>query len=533
MLEIIATLLAGLGLYFTGVGGIRSNLQQLPGRRFRTFLRRATASPILSAWSGFAMGTITQTSIGTAVILAGLISRGLATLRQALPIVAWSNVGLVTLVFLNTLPVHIMAMTLIGIAGICVNFGLGGRLKWLMPPLYSLGLLLFGLRLLKVGLRDLGLEPGFVAFMALMPGSGVVAFVLGAVLRVPIQSTSAVALIGMTLCTADIFSVNQALLMLIGTALGTGISAYYLTAHFRGEMRQIALFEAIINVLAGFVMLVLFYGTKFAGLELASLVTPRSANPELTLAMVFLLQQALCAGFAYALAPWMPAILRKLAPLTVEEDLSRPRYIYDGAAQDVPTGLTLVEQELRDLLSRMPLYLASFRADPPPQPPPSVATLHNASQAILREVQAFLAALADRRVRSHQTSIALLQAQRRLDLMVVIEEAVHGVSGEMARNRPGSAISNLTHNLVESLDLALQLAIGASNGARDDLEILAQVTSAPGNAIQELRRKYLGDATPLDHDERAIAVALIGFHERVIWTLHHLCGTLQRPIASA
>ncbi|HEY8900315.1 MAG TPA: Na/Pi symporter [Chthoniobacterales bacterium] len=528
MLEIITTLLAGLGLYFTGVGGIRSNLQQLPGRNFRTFLRRATASPVLSAWSGFLMGTVTQTSIGTAVILAGLISRGLATLRQALPIVAWSNLGLVTLVFLNTLPVHILAMTLIGLAGICVNFGLGGRIKWIMPPLYSLGLLLFGLRLLKVGLSDLSRDPTFAAFIAQMPTSGLVAFALGAALRVPIQSTSAVALIGMTLCTSGIFSQNQALLMLIGTALGTGISAYYLTAHFRGEMRQIALFESIINLLAGIVMLGFYYTAKFSGHE----ISPAGASEDLVLAMVFLVQQGLCVGFAYALAPWMPGILKRLAPPTVEEDLSRPRYIYDGAVQDVPTGLSLAEQELRDLLARMPLYLAGFRAEASAPLPPPVGTLHTASLSVIHEVQVFLAALADRRVRSHQISVALLQAQRRLDLILAIEEAVNGVSRELARLQPSSSVSPLVHNLVESLDLALQLAISASNGEKDDLEMLGRLTAAPGTAIQDLRKKYLGEDTPLDYDERAVAVALIGYHERTMWTLHHLCGTLHRPIPS-
>src|SRR6478752_2081568 len=109
MLEIIATLLAGLGLYFIGVGGIRSSLQQIPGRRLRGFLGQATNHPVRAAASGFIAGSITQTSIGVSVILAGLIARGFMTVSQALPVIAWSNLGLVVLVFLNNLPMAVIA----------------------------------------------------------------------------------------------------------------------------------------------------------------------------------------------------------------------------------------------------------------------------------------------------------------------------------------------------------------------------------------------------------------------------------------
>ena len=47
---------------------------------------------------------------------------------------------------------------------------------------------------------------------------------------------------------------------------------------------------------------------------------------------------------AYGTLPWMPAWLEHISPTTKEQDLSRPRFISDEAAQDFETGLALVTE---------------------------------------------------------------------------------------------------------------------------------------------------------------------------------------------
>lgn len=533
MIELIAKLLTGLGLYFSGVGGIRANLQQLPGRKFRDFVAKATGSPLSAAWSGFAMGTVTQTSIGVTVILAGLISRGMATVRQALPIVAWSNLGLVTLVFLNNLPVHVLAMTLIGLCGICINFGFGGRFKGLMAPFFSLGLVLFGLRLMKESMHGLTSIPALASTFSHLPFSTLSAFLLGVVLRVPIQSSSAVALIGITLHSAGIFTENQAMMMLYGTALGSGVSVFILTAHFRGVMRQITLFEGIINALAGVVMLLLFYAERLSETPLLlARVQSLTANVDLRLAYCFLVQQALCVGFAYLLLPRASTFLEKLAPTTVEQDLSRPRFIHDQAVQDPGTALALVEQELNGLLKRTPSYLQALREEKPAastSPSATPAIQHAAAKSILTETEHFLAELSSRLGNTPEFSLSLLHMERRLHLLEEIESSVFHITQNLAclpTTVGGDPLQSFKHNVVESLDMLLTTAVEASQGEPDEVDMLRRLTASPGEVIEQLRTRYLSDTTALNHVQRAGILAITTQHERAMLTLQQMSRAL-------
>lgn len=529
MLTFLPIVLAGLGLYFMGVTGIRASLQQVPGIRFRESVGRAAHHPALAAVIGFLFGTVTQTSIGVAVIFAGLIARGLSTVRQALPVIAWSNMGLVVLVFLNNLPVTQVALVLIGIGGICVNFGFGGRFRGLMSPLFSLGLLLYGLRLMKDGLYQLSEHPQFEPFMATLPHSELLAFLLGVLLRIPVQSSSAVALIGITLNEARVFTEAQTMMVFYGTAMGTSIAVYFLTSHLKGEMRQVALFEAIINMCAGALLLALFYIETLAHVSLLQAhISGISSHIQNRLAYAFLLQQSLCVAFAYVFMGRMTGWLEKLAPRTVEQDLSRPRFIHDDAVYDIETGLSLAKQEIKGLVARLPEYLRSSgceRAGRSAVAP--VGGQHDAFVSVMTELQAFLGALSDRRLKNRVTSVNLLQVQRRLDLLAGMEEATFQVVRQLQELKPGPAVDTIRHNVVESLDALLLTALDAFGGRQTDIDILQRLTSAPGEVADRLRQDYMHANESLSHEERAAVVSIITQQERVMWLLHQMGKTLE------
>ncbi len=535
--NIVGGTLAGLGFYFLGVGGIRASLQQIPGMQFREQVGRATRHPIRAGFVGFMLGTITQTSIGVAVILAGLISRGLATVRQALPIIAWSNLGLVTLVFINYLEVHVLAMFLVGIGGICINFRLGGRCKGLFPPLYSLGLVLVGLWLLKTSLTQLAKHEDFDAFIAGLPALNLLAFLFGALLRVPVQSTSAVAVIGIILQQAGIFTEQQALMVFYGTAIGTGGASFFLTAHFRGEMRQVTLFEAAINFIAGVILIALFYLEQWTGFNAyhGHIVT-FPGGVEMHLALAFLFQQILVVIVAFVFFKPILAWINRSAPRTIEEDLSQPKYIHDQAVHDVETGLELARQEIRGIVERMPHYLSSIRAEAPDAPTKSLQVWNSSSKKIIEELEAFLSALSDRRVKSHEASVRLLDIQRGLDHLISVEGALTYFVEAQTQLRKHPEFNALSDGLTESLDAILVTMIESRPGNREDLEMIAQLTGQPGARAEQLRQKYIRQQDDLDHETRALAIRTITRHERFIWAINEwarsLLSNLEHMIAT-
>lgn len=529
MIETIAYILTGLGFYFMGMSGIRANLQRVPGRQFREYIGRATKVPVLAGISGFLMGFVTQTSIGVSVILAGLISRGIATIPQALPVVAWSNFGLVILAYLSKLPIFIVALFLVGFSSLYMQFFAKGRLRPVFEPLYALGLLIVGIGLMKKNCPALAGYPDIAWALTFISGSNILAFIFGAITRAAIQSTSTIVVLGQILCEARIFTGEQALMVLFGTALGTGLAAYFLTSHFQGVMRQITIFEALINAAAGATMISLFYIEKLTHLQILQgvLGSVSEGATETHLTSYFLVQQALCVIFTYATIPWMPGWLERIAPTTVEQDLSRPRFINDAAVQDFETGLSLAEREWANLVQRLPDYLQRLRIEETEKAIAEPVVLHNASQALKIELESFLAALSDRPNKSHSASVALLQLQDRLSLFGEIENGVWQVVQALHGAPPSGALRSLENNVIEALDALLRTSIDAISGGKEDVEMLNLITANPGDTMDGLRRNYMNEEQSMGHEERIILLAMLSQYERIVWTVHQLSRSLE------
>ncbi len=532
--EIIAWILAGLGLYFMGMGAIRANLQRIPGRRFREFIGRATNTPVLAAMLGFLMGVITQTSIGVSTILAGLISRGITTIPRALPVVAWSNFGLVALLYLLNQPLHVFGLYILGLSALYLQFFLRGQLRGLCESLFALGLVLLGIRLMKEWCPQLASSPEATFFFDSVPHSNLLAFVFGVMARTVIQSTSTVVVLGLILTASGLFTYDQALMVMFGTGLGTAAAVYFLTTHFLGVMRQITLFEAIINFFAGTTMLVLFYLEKDFHVPLIkSLASHMPGDSPNHVCSLFFMQQTLCLVLTYGTLRWMPSWLEMISPTTKEQDLSRPRYISDEATQDFETGLALAERELTGLMQRLPGYLQTIRTEEKEPALAEPAVLHNASLAIMTEMESFLTALSDRAHKSHSTSVSVLNAQRRLSLVSEIEDCVWQIVQAFRGVPPKGGFQSVESNIVEALDALLRTGIETLiSGSKDDIEMLGLITAAPGDVVDRLRRNYLREEEGLDHAERILILSVLSQYERIVWALQQLSRSLQAGLIS-
>jgi phosphate:Na+ symporter len=95
--EMLGRILAGLGLFFVGIKLLSVNMQQLASLRLRQLISRATSQPILASLLGAAGGFLMQKPSGVIAILSSMQAGGLITLRQAMPIIAWCNIGLANL----------------------------------------------------------------------------------------------------------------------------------------------------------------------------------------------------------------------------------------------------------------------------------------------------------------------------------------------------------------------------------------------------------------------------------------------------
>lgn len=529
MSELVALFLVGLALFFHGVLGVRTHLQGLTSRRLRRQLAAWARRPLLAGAGGFFFGAVTQSSTAVAFILVSLVSGGLMSVAAALPIVAWANLGTVPLVFFASLNAHLAFLYLLGVAGLAIAFDLGpGRARPLVATLFSVGLLFFGLDLMKDAFRPLPQFAWFRDFAAFLQGSTLATFVAGALFRLLVQSSSGIAVIAIALAHGGLLSADQAAMMMYGTGVGVGLSVFLLSSNLRGVPRQIALYQALINGAAGLLLGLVYYVEHYAGvplaLSLAAIFAPAPDSP-LRLAFAFLFLQSAAVAVALVFSRPASSWLARLCPPTDEQDLARPRFISADALADPDSALELAEQEQLALLAGLPLQIDTLRAPEAGAPARVPAEVrHRAARVVGAELQGFLRELVEQRS-DRATSLRILALEQRQSLLVSLGDTVHDFVATFARLRaPAAPPAPLLDSLLESLDTLLLTASDALRSSdAADLAMLQAMTADRGELMERLRRQLLVSGDPvLDHGRKSDLFYLTSLFERAIWLLRQL-----------
>jgi phosphate:Na+ symporter len=546
MLELGALFLVGLALFFHGVGGIRTNLQGLTSRRLRRRLARWSRHPVLAGAWGFVFGAVTQSSTAVAFIVTSLVSSGLMDVARALPIVAWANLGTVVLVFFVSFHLHLAFLYLLGVAGIALAFGLGSaRLRPALTASFCVGLLFFGLRLMRDAFAPLPQFGWFKDVAAFLHGSLLAVFVAGALLRVLVQSSSGIAVIAIALAHGGLLTPDQAALMMFGTGAGVGLSIFLLAANLRGIPRQIALYQALINAFAGLTLGGLAAIEQLTGAPLVLALTRALASDlGLRLAWAFLCLQATAVGAAQLGARAAPGGGENQAPPTAEQDmarapykkeqdLARPRYLTEHALDDPESALELAEKEQLRLLGHLPAQLDTVRAETAAQSTVPAETWHRATLAVSGEVQTFLHDIAERQP-DHAASERLLALERRQTLVLALDETVFSFVTTLGQWRVGGTpVSALVDSLVESLTTLVHAALDAlRSDDPEDAANLAGMTADRGALMEQVRRSFVGGPQPIDHQQKTALFYLTSLFERAVWLLRQLGQTLLPAMQS-
>ena len=523
-MDLIASLLGGLGLFLVGMKAVGANLQQLAGRRMRVVVAQATRGPIASAASGILLGGLTQSSNAVTFIAISMAQAGILTQRRAMPIVAFANVGTAGLVLLATVDIRLAVLWLIGVVGFmsALNLDRGGRMKPVLGALLGLGLLFLGLDLMKTGalpLRDLSLTRSVVEGDALGGFGLILPFIVGALITLVAQSSSTVTILAMTLNAAGLVSFDQAALSVYGASVGSGGAVLLLSSSLSGAARRLAVYQALVKAGGVALFLLLFLLERLGGFPAVLAMTEAIASDSQSrIGWLFLLLQL---GSALLVAPFgtaMEKLLVRLSPETPSEALSRPHYLYDKALADPPTALDLVALEQSRLLDRLPGLVDPLRAEPE-QAGTSRAALLVAGEALERSVAAFLTEVLARGCGRDQ-----------LDRAVALEAAATGLTAlrqtlgefgdsvEACRDRATPALLNVLQQLAESLHLLLgQLAAVAASGDAEDAAQLLALTADRSEMMDGLRRRVARADPDLAYGGQDLLFRATAQFERAVW----------------
>lgn len=252
---IITQVIGGLAIFLLGMKNMSEGLQAVAGDRLRKMIGAVTNKRLLAVFIGTAVTCLVQSSSVTTVMVIGFVNAGIMTLLQAIGVIFGANIGTtITGWLVAGLPIGKWGLSILGVAGFFYLFSKKDRLRYLAMTIMGIGMVFFGLQLMKQGFKPLAASEGFRNWFSVFDATtgyfGVLkcAF-LGCVLTMIVQSSSATLVITMTFAALGIISFPTAAALVLGENIGTTITAYLASLGASTTAKRAAWAHILFNVI--------------------------------------------------------------------------------------------------------------------------------------------------------------------------------------------------------------------------------------------------------------------------------------------
>lgn len=260
------TIIGSLGLFLFGMKLMSESLQKIAGNKLRDILAAMTSTTFKRILVGTFITSVIQSSSATTVMIISFVNAGLLTLVQAIGLIMGANIGTTATAWLISLGAFEIDLGTAAIPLIAVGFPLmffkSSRVKSVGEFIIGFALLFLGLGLLKDSMSGLQNDPSVLSFLASFSDSGflsVILFVLiGTVLTIIIQSSSATIALTIIMCNNGWIPFDCAAAMVLGENIGTTITANLASFVANTEARRAARAHLIFNVIGVIWMLAIF-----------------------------------------------------------------------------------------------------------------------------------------------------------------------------------------------------------------------------------------------------------------------------------
>lgn len=229
----VLTLVGSLGLFLYGMKLMSESLQKVAGEKMRSILAAMTTNPLSRVITGILITSIIQSSSATTVMIVSFVNAGLMNLTQAVGVIMGANIGTTFTAWIISLlgfksDISVLAIPIIGIA-FPLMFLKRRQLRSLGDLLIGFALLFMGLAFLKSSVPDLAENPQILEFLSNYTDLGYISIILfviiGTILTVVIQSSSATMALTLVMCSEGWIPFELAGAMILGENIGTTITA--------------------------------------------------------------------------------------------------------------------------------------------------------------------------------------------------------------------------------------------------------------------------------------------------------------------
>jgi len=253
ILKMIFGLVGGLGVFLLGMKYMQEGLQVIAGPRIRKMINAVTGNRFLAVGIGLFVTTLVQSSSVTSVMVIGFVNSELMALSGAIGVMLGANIGTTITGWILALKIGKYGLPILGVAAFGWLFLKKEKARYLALAILGIGMIFFGLELMKDGFKPLRgqaeFEAMFHAFEATNYFGVIKAALVGCLLTVIVQSSSATLGITIALANTGVINFHTAAALVLGENIGTTITAYLASLGADGpNAKRAAYFHIIFNV---------------------------------------------------------------------------------------------------------------------------------------------------------------------------------------------------------------------------------------------------------------------------------------------
>lgn len=254
----IATVLSGLAIFLFGIKTMGDSLKVVAGSRMKSIIDKSTTNPVKGVFVGAFVTGLLQSSSGTTALAISLVRAGLMNLRQAVGIIMGANIGTTITAILIGFKISEYAPYILIVGAFSLMFTRKTKNHHLSLLVFSFGALFFGLDIMGGGLKILADMPLFEEFAIKLADNKILGLLLGSVMTVLIQSSSATIGILQSLYSDGLITLEGALPILFGDNIGTTVTAVLASIGGSVAARRAAAAHVTFNIMGTIIFIAIF-----------------------------------------------------------------------------------------------------------------------------------------------------------------------------------------------------------------------------------------------------------------------------------
>ncbi|MFT5093657.1 MAG: phosphate:Na+ symporter, partial [Porticoccaceae bacterium] len=260
--ELVSRIVGGLGIFLLGMKHMSDGMQAVAGNSLRKLIGAVTNNRFLATTVGVLVTCVVQSSSVTTVMVIGFVNSGVMQLGQAIGVIMGANIGTTITGWILVLKIGKYGLPLLGGSAFFYLFSKGDRWRYWAMTLMGVGMVFFGLEVMKDACSIIKETPAFEEWFKRFDAStylGVLGCAAaGCVLTVMVQSSSATLGITISLAVQGVISYETAAALVLGENIGTTITALLASLGATTNARRAAYFHLIFNLFGVFWITLIF-----------------------------------------------------------------------------------------------------------------------------------------------------------------------------------------------------------------------------------------------------------------------------------